>query len=439
MKNSKHTTLKPLSVLDSVPFHVFLWIMVIAGLVGNALVIAWRCTRSRPQRGSVLSIAIILLAVADLLYSAHLFILESSVARHVFGGSNLSTSSAMDVMCRASGNLSLLSCSAALWMTLNIAVYSCQVLTRCYCRGCSLLRRKGCLFVTIICQLFLTSLPLIGINIYMNLMPNYNLLSDPDGDQGNLPGTTTWPVTAAQVLSTCTYAQTPVVVYPSTCPDMEGICLDVAPSVETLFVGTAFVSLNSILSLACAFVYLAVCIRLHQQFQTPANASTMRSQGVTELSKLKWRLASIVLINTLCWMTVTIIHVRLFTFFYVESIGPDLSADMVAICLVLVSISPAINPLIYTIAGKQFKKFLKRCWEYLKCQVVCGRPREMQPDNYLIGQRRCSCIPCMQCVRPQALEKWDTERASLFSSTDVQERSHSLTAEDGHSDSSTTD
>jgi hypothetical protein len=94
-----------MGVFDSVPFHVALWVMIIVGLLGNLLVIVWRCTRPPPQRGSVLSIIIIILAVADLLYYIHLSMLEGLVARPVFGGAGLSASSvAMEAICKTSGN-----------------------------------------------------------------------------------------------------------------------------------------------------------------------------------------------------------------------------------------------------------------------------------------------------------------------------------------------
>ena len=420
-----------MTVLDSVSFHVVLWIMITVGLVGNALVIVWRCTRPRPQRGSVLSIAIIILAVADLLYCVHLGMLEGSVAREVFGGLNfINASDAMNVICRISGNLSLLSCSTAMWMTLNIAIYSCQVLTgcNCCCNCCSLVARKGCLFVTVVCQLLFTSLPIIGINIY--LMDYWG-----DGFVLPLPGQ---PVTASEVLSTCAYAQTASILQlnsicfewncsnwtnPSTCDWVTFACSREEPDIEMFYIVTTLVSLNSLLSVSCAVLYLTMCIRLNRQFHTPSDVPTMRSQGVTELTKLKWRLTLIVLINTGCWITVTTIHVYLL--YYPGEFGEAYILELIATSFVLVSISPAINPLIYTIAGKQFVKFLKRCWKFLKCQVTIGRTRELKYDDYLIEVRRCSCIPCVQCIKPRDLDTWNTEEASLFSSDDEHEHSDS--------------
>ena len=113
--------------------------------------------------------------------------------------------------------------------------------------------------------------------------------------------------------------------------------------------GATLASLNTFLSVACAFLYLTMCIRLNRQFSVAENVSTMHSQGIRELTKLKWRLTLIVLITTVCWIPVTTIH--WYTMFSGSSaLGRALFEDLTAANLILVSISPAVNPLIYTIA-----------------------------------------------------------------------------------------
>lgn len=81
-----------MSVLGSYSFNVALWILLTVGLIGNASVILWRCTRPREQRGSVISLMIILLAVSDFLYCLHLLIVEGSVADEIFGDNKPSRS-----------------------------------------------------------------------------------------------------------------------------------------------------------------------------------------------------------------------------------------------------------------------------------------------------------------------------------------------------------
>jgi hypothetical protein len=191
----------------------------------------------------------------------------------------------------------------------------------------------------------------------------------------------------------------------------------------SILFGTIVVSLNSLLSLSCAFIYLAICIRLNRRFRMTDNVS----QGVTELSKLKWRLSFIVLINTACWIPVTTIHISVVNKYFNVELKPSTEMfDLLATNVILISISPAINPLIYTISGKQFMKFLKRCWKFVKCHVTIGDPRETDNVDYPIGERRCTCFPCIQCIRPTGIDVWNTEEASLFSSSDENELECSL-------------
>jgi hypothetical protein len=398
------------TVLDSDSFHVGLWVMIIVGLVGNVLVIVWRCTRPRAQRGSVLSVAIIILAMADLLYCVHLSMLEGLVARKVFGGDNLSTaSSEMESICRTSGNMSLLSCSIAMWMTVNIAIYSCQALTGSDC-CCSPVDRKRWLLVTVVCQLLFTTLPIAGIDIYMTEKFR--------NENGN---NTVATVNPSQIFITCAYAQTAAILRYCNCSrNTCRLVHDACSSFDSKAAGiatnrTIFVSINCLLSLICAFVYIALCVRLTRQFHKPEDVHS--GGGATELAKLKWRLALIVLINTACWMAVSIIHILRLLYTYDFMVSQDLiSEDLIAVSVVLISTSPTINPLIYTIAGKQFLKFLKRCWKFLKCQISIRPSWETEHDYYLIGEKRCSCIPCIQCTVPRDLDRWNTEESSLFSS-----------------------
>ena len=414
-----------MTVLEAVSFHVVLWIMITVGLVGNALVVLWRCTRQPSQRGSVLSTAIIILAVADFLYCVHLIMLESSVAREVFGGLNLTASGLMNTICKTSGNLSLLTSSTAMWMTLNIAIYSYQALTgrNCFYNCCSLvLNGKGCLCGSLFCQMIFTTLPIVATNICFNeLFPHKydNVVYQKS-------------LTASDFLSTCAYAQTSQIglffggnctewncsdwTNQSTCHWVNVECHYGGASCWTVLFAAILASINTLLIVSCAFLYLTMCIRLKQHFVT-TDSSTTRSQEVTELIKLKCRLTLIILINMVCWIPVTTVHWYVF-FFNGGTLGSELFQDLTATNLVLVSLGPAVNPLIYTITGKQFIQFVWRCWKFLKCHVAIRRPGQREHDNHVIGVRRCSCIPCIQCVRPWDLDTdWlDAEPTSRFSS-----------------------
>ena len=69
--------------VTSLAYHITMWILVIAGLLGNLLVLVWRCLR-KESRHSLLSMLIISLAIADLLFSCHFLLEEVMLANPVF-------------------------------------------------------------------------------------------------------------------------------------------------------------------------------------------------------------------------------------------------------------------------------------------------------------------------------------------------------------------
>ena len=73
--------------LTSRPFHISMWTIATAGIVGNILVLVWRCWR-KETRLELLSLLIISLAVADLCFCIHFLIGEASLVDPIFGRRN---------------------------------------------------------------------------------------------------------------------------------------------------------------------------------------------------------------------------------------------------------------------------------------------------------------------------------------------------------------
>ena len=386
---------------------------MVMGIVGNVMVVLWRRTRPRQQRGSVLSLMIIILAAADFLYCVHLAILliMSSVER--YKGVTYSTLQ-MDIACFVSGNLSLLSCSAAMWMTLNIAIYSRQVLTgrNCCCNCCSLVGRKRCLFITVFCQLIFTVMPIIAFTIYTNVF--FGVLEDPF---------------LVDFFTQCSYAQA---CQPETCVlnASEGIFQCMGLDETAIASAGILASINIVLCASCAFLYLSICMYLRRQGFRRDDHSAVHSSSVEELITLYWRLTLIVFINVVTWLPVTVAHwytigvaSQQFSFNSSVNYGSPVFKDLTATNLILVSVGPAVNPLIYTIAGRQFIQSVKRCRRQLRCRVSFHCSQETSNEDYRIGVRQCSCIPCIHCIRPwEYLDsvQWDTEETSAFLSDDDQ-------------------
>ena len=70
--------------MTSVTYHTIMWILVILGILGNILVLVWRCSRKQSGQ-SLLSVLIISLAVADL-FCCHFLLQEAMLAKSVFAG-----------------------------------------------------------------------------------------------------------------------------------------------------------------------------------------------------------------------------------------------------------------------------------------------------------------------------------------------------------------
>ena len=64
-------------------YHTIMWILVTAGLLGNLVVLVWRCSK-KESRDSLISVLIISLAIADLLFCCHFLLEEVMLAKTVF-------------------------------------------------------------------------------------------------------------------------------------------------------------------------------------------------------------------------------------------------------------------------------------------------------------------------------------------------------------------
>ena len=61
--------------------QILIWIDIVLAVVGNALVVAWRCRLPKYKQCSPISILVINLSVACLLYGVHLFLFQITVSQ----------------------------------------------------------------------------------------------------------------------------------------------------------------------------------------------------------------------------------------------------------------------------------------------------------------------------------------------------------------------
>ena len=438
------------SVLSSDPFHGVVWMLLSMGIIGNILVVVWRLAQKRGQRSSPLSVLIIMLAVSDFLYCFHLLLLESLVLDvNLDQTKHLSPISARN-MCTTSAWLSLFSCLTAQWATFNIAVYSFQAMSDFCSRCCCSLVHKRSLVITIICQVL--------INVVITLIcmienDNYRDASDALFDlslqdyvkrTGNDSYSNWTDVNIysrreriAQIFGRCAWAQSNGFgdclneTFLVTDDNSRRITWNVFCAVTTIYgkgtkstfqvpvIGSFIALLGSILTLTSAILYICFWIKLRA---TAANLT-----GRSEMHKLRWRLTVIVLLDTLCWIPVTILHWIVISD-PMPNTNIEWSNDTTAANVLLISISPAVNPLIYTFTGKNFLHSIRKFCRRMKCDVSVRQTSSNYPDDHTRGVERCSCIPCIRCVhhdeendpdnwRTQDTSAWNSDQSRLLPST----------------------
>ena len=155
-------------------------------------------------------------------------------------------------------------------------------------------------------------------------------------------------------------------------------------------IGSIVPSLGTVLTLTCAILYICFWIRLR------ARAGNLT--GRSDMHKLRWRLSVIVLLNTLCWVPVTILHWTVI-FDSIPNINIEWFNDSTAANVLLISISPAVNPLIYTFTGKNFLHSIRKFCRRIKCDIFVRRSSSNYHDDHTREVERCSCIPCVRCVQ----------------------------------------
>ena len=166
-------------------------------------------------------------------------------------------------------------------------------------------------------------------------------------------------------------------------------------TIAYIFSTATLVSINTVLTVACLFLYLSVW----RSLRSDVHVDTAKAAII----HLYWRLSLIVAMSSASWVSLTVIE-----WYKLFNINGHLTDDeFFSARFILFQFSPTVNPFIYTLTGSHFGRSMKRCWKYLRCRVSLGRSRYRLYGEDIGGVRRCSCVPCVECVRPW--EYFDTE------------------------------
>ncbi|XP_062520896.1 uncharacterized protein LOC134195827 [Corticium candelabrum] len=323
-----HHTYKHLESMASKPFHVFLWFMVALMLLGNVVVVVWRCTRPSSQRNSSLSTIIVNLAAVDFLYGLHLVLIGSALVRPVFG---LSSDTRLDSsppishpLCFAAYFISCVSCggqtvaiasiAAYSFLSLNVRFQSTNIYKNFFVVGSTL--TQWCLAV--------------ALSFYSTLASVWEV----PWTVGNSTTQNPRNVEIYYVLTQCSFAGT------------------LSPSIAVLA--------TTVLTVVCVAVVLYIAFIVKAVYNLILKRR--QRQPVGESKFLMIRLCLIVAVNILCWGPPQILY-----YFGKKKVSNvDMLLDdkyyrtITEATIVLLSIPPALNPLLYTIVTKPFLNVLKR-------------------------------------------------------------------------------
>ena len=98
-----------------------------------------------------------------------------------------------------------------------------------------------------------------------------------------------------------------------------------------------------------------------------------------------------------------------------HNINIEWANDSTAASVLLISISPAVNPLIYTFTGRNFLHSIRMFFREMKCDISVRRTSSNYHDDHNRGVERCSCISCVICVHQDEEndpQYWPTEDTS---------------------------
>ena len=175
-------------------------------------------------------------------------------------------------------------------------------------------------------------------------------------------------------------------------------------------VGSIIASLGTVLTLTSAILYICFWIKLR--------ARAVNLTGRSDMHKLRWRLSVIVLLDIICWIPVTILYWKVISD-NIPNMNIEWYNDTTAANVLLISISPAVNPLIYTFTGKNFLHSIRKFCRRIKCYISVRRSSSNYHDDHTTRVERCSCIPCFRCVHQDEdndSDYWSTQDTSAWNS-----------------------
>ena len=321
---------KSVAGVTSLAYHSTMWIVVIAGLLANVMVLVWRCWR-KESKHSLLSVLIISLAFADLLFCCHYLLEEVMLANPVLANANkvngtVHITTVDERLCLSVLFFAGVSTNAVMLTAVAIALATFFSFH---------LHRHGNRVITWFLAISWMSCLAFGGLLVWKYRPIYQAV-------------------AKTALDVNTFSL--FVVYECT-----GTIRDIHWNVNVVPIIVTTVNAMASLVVAVIYIYLWCTLRkrdLHTSF------THLRSQEITHF---RIRLTIISGLNLLCWWPAC----ALYWFASVDNRtvlnGTPSPIASEPVLLITAAVSFA-NPIIYTIASKRFLEAARRACAFLFCR-----------------------------------------------------------------------
>lgn len=371
------TSSPTLTGVTSWAYHISMCLLVFAGITGNSLVIAWRCSRKETRR-SLISLLIVSLTLADLLFCCHYLLQEVMLVYPVFVSGNRNQTFYLTKtdhqLCVSVAFCAYLSVTVIMLMAVAIALYSLFLVHSC--------RHGNRLVTSFVLFSWIAGLALGAVaaeKLYQSLPK-----SDMDLEQFSL-----------------------IVVYG---------CIDYSHQMH--YFPIIVTTVNAASSVLVTVVYVCLCKTIEK---TKVNPSHSESR---EIAHLRIRLTLISGLNLLCWWPACILYSV--AFFKHETVQDGSVSPVVSEPVIIFSAAvSAANPIIYTIASKRFLAVTRHA-----CACCLFRRGHNEEGVRLLGgqsangQIHCSCwhlccrlSPCqVKQHEPKPLTE-DTDSTGLFTTS----------------------
>ena len=369
--------------VTSWPFHISMWILSTAGIVGNILVLVWRCWR-KETRLELLSLLIVSLAVADLCFCMHFLLEEATLVDAIFGSKSgnetLPFTNVDERLCLSIVFLVYLSTNAIVLTVVAISLYS--FLSFHMCRY-----RNRCIILLILIS-WMACLCLASLATW-------------DVQHYRLPS-----VDPAHGISSEKFSS--YVIFD---------CSDIYPQSLLPIITTTVNAVSSVI-VSVLFICLGYKIRKSTRI-----SNCLSSQ---EVSHFRTRLTIIAILNLVCWWPACILF--WYTSFTKKSVEHGTLSPVVVQPFFILSVVVSVaNPIIYTIASKRFCTAASRACH---CCGFIGNHNEERLDLSLhvafqgTESERHRCMTCCRLLCFRRRSRWSaehmeeaTEEESLFPDT----------------------